>query len=211
MVGFFPSAPPSKVRSRSPSLWFSFGATVCWGTFNSSIIQNFMHMMSFFAAIILFIVGEFVGINTEEDDKYKAWFASALVMQLVFLVACQAPINISRMPSMSFLQCWFFVPYEDDTSPDKTSPMISAEEKERNRRLLNACASASFFVECSLASCLVCFGLYQELLPISTCVGIKEISLYPWIIVASTCCVGYVVGAITTIRPLSICKDDSCI
>ena len=206
VVGFFPSAPPGKIRSRTPSLWCSFGATcgecqcgdiVCPGM-NTSIIQNAAHMCSFFLAIILFIASEFVELTIITDStsgnsislrslngttgSYNSGFASVLLIQLVFLIVFQAPINVLRMSSMGCIQCWMCA----NTTDPKT--------KERDRKLLNASAAAAFLVEVSLASCLICFALYEELLPISECVGVPALALYPWIIVVLACCTGYAAG-----------------
>jgi hypothetical protein len=206
LVGFFPSAPPEKVRSRSPSLWYSFGAKICCGMVNSSLVQDFMHIVSFFASIVLFIINGFVAVK--EGTEYKRWFSVALLVQLVVLVVFQVPIFISRTSSLSLLQCWFWVPYEGGTEPDK---VIASEEKERNRRLLNLCASVAFLVECSLAACLASFGMYQELQPISSCVGIEGFEHYPWVIVMVSCLAGLVVGGVMRLCPFRVCGDDSCV
>lgn len=209
MVGFFPSAPPSKIRTRTPSLWCSFGATCCecdcgkthCNGFNSSIIENIAHMCSFFVAIILFIVSEFVELTITEnyigfqllntiETSYNAAFAGVLLIQLVFLIIFQAPVNIAKMSSLSCLQCGPCLP--------------------NNRKWLNASAAAAFVTEVSLASCLICFSLYEELLPISTCVSIPALAFYPWVIVSFACCTGYVAGCIVSWQDKIACKCCKC-
>jgi len=213
VVGFFPSAPPSKIRSRTPSLWCSFGDTCgececgnmnCPGL-NTSIIQNIAHMCSFFVAILLFIASEFVELSITPEwigfqslnttmTSYNTAFAAVLLIQLVFLIVFQAPINIAKMPSMGCIQCWI------------CSTTDSIPLKERNRKWLNASAAAAFLVEVSLASCLICFALYEELLPISMCVGIPALALYPWIIVALACCIGYTAGFLVAWEDKLLCR-----
>jgi hypothetical protein len=127
------------------------------------------------------------------------------------LVAFQTPIFISRTSSLSFMQCWFCVPYDGDTEPDRTQACVVLEEKERNRRLLNLCASVAFLVECSLAACLAGFGMYQELLPIAPCVGIEGFEHYPWVIIMVSCVAGNIVGGVTRICPIAVCEEDACI
>jgi hypothetical protein len=173
---------------------------------NSSLVQDFMHIVSFFASIVLFVINGFVAV--EGGIEYKKRFSVALLVQLVVLVVFQASIFISRTPSLFLLQCWFCVSYEGGTEPDK---VVLPEVREKNRRLLNLCASVAFLVECSLAACLASFGMYQELRPISPCVGIEGFEHYPWVIVMVSCLVGLVVGGVMRVCPFRICGDDSCV
>lgn len=184
VVGFFPSAPPAKIRKRTPALWCSFGSVWCDGKFDTSIIQNIAHMCSFFLSIILFIASEFVEYGGREAiqagiyNTNQVIFSIVLIIFLILLIVFQAPVNIARSPLLSFLQCGFM-----NSNPTK-----------REKKWLNACAAIAFFIEVALATCLICFGLYEELLPISICVDIVAIRLFPWIIVVCSCVIGYGAG-----------------
>jgi hypothetical protein len=184
LVGFMPSSPPSKIREKTPVLWCSFGSDLCNGKFDTSIIQDVAHMLSFFAAIILFIISDIIeyggndAIIKGDYNNTSIVFPVVLIILLGFLIIFQAPINISKSDSLSCFQYSFM-----NNNPTKNE-----------KRILNAFAGASFLVEVILATCLLCFGLYEELLPVSECVDIESIRLFPWIIIVCSSIIGYTAG-----------------
>jgi hypothetical protein len=164
VVGFFPSAPPAKIRERTPALWCSFGSA-CYGGYDTSVVQNFAHMCSFFISIILFIASEFVDYSGREAVQMSKYYTNAVIFPIVLmtllglLVVFQAPVNIAKAPALSFLQYGFM-----NGNPTKD-----------HKKWLNGCAAGAFLIEIVLATCLICFGLYDELLPISICVDLDTI------------------------------------
>jgi uncharacterized membrane protein len=89
-------------------------------------------------------------------------------------------VNIAKTSALSCLQYGF----------------MNERPTKEQKRCLNACAAGSFLIEVVLASCLICFGLYEELLPISVCVDLVSIKLFPWIIIVISCIIGYSAGFI---------------
>jgi hypothetical protein len=141
-------------------------------------------MCSFFIAIILFIASELVeyggnqAIKASDHGNTSAVFPLALVILLGLLIGFQAPVNIAKAPGLSCLQHGFM-----NENPTK-----------EQKRYLNWCAAGAFLIEVVLATRLICFGLYEELLPISACVDLEAVKLFPWIIIMCSCVVGYGVG-----------------
>lgn len=196
LVGFFPSSPPSSIREKTSVLWCAFGNKMCGGKFGTSIIQDAVHMLSFFFAIIVFIISEIVEYGREyrELTGYSLgtgrskWYSLdagdygeinpvvyVMIICLVILIALQAPINISKCDALSRLRC---------------------SRIENKKKSLNYFAAGAFLIETVMAVLLVAYCTYEESLPIARCTLSSEM-IYFSVIVLSTCCViGYIAGVI---------------
>lgn len=195
VVAFVPSVPPQKIREKTPVLWCSLGDKICGGKIDTAIIQNFAHICSFFCAIILFIFSEYYEYGGRElISTCEHWlscqvyynssvgFPMVMIFLLFLVIVVQAPIYISRLDCLSCLRFGFMTDVPDDNQ----------------KKWLNRFAAAAFCLEVILATCFVCFGLYDELFPISVCLNNTTIKFFPWIIIVSCCVIGNVAGCITS-------------
>lgn len=170
LVGFFPSSPPNAVRKNTPVLWCSFGNRICNDKIGTSVIQDLVHMVSFFAAIIVFIISEIVEYSTEITIVVYVMAGLMLV-----LISVQAPISIMNYSTLKCLRCTTL---------------------ERKRGMLNVFASVSFFIETVIAVLLITYCVYEEALPIAHCTMSDTMLYIALCIIASCCVIGYTAGVV---------------
>ena len=163
-------------------------------------------MLSFFAAIIVFIVSEIMEYSQSYQDSTAAaleslsnklgtgqgrWYSInvgifgeinpvvyVMIVFMVVLISFQAPINISKCAAFKRLHC-----------------LCVENKKER----LNYFAGCALFIETLMAVILLTYCIYEETLPIARCMLSEEMIYFAMAIVSICCLFGYFAGVIFSV------------